>query len=246
MNNGGEGEGVDHTFALPDDALIAQCVSLNPKTIVSLISGSGAQMDWADKAAAIIFGCYGGQTAPDALIDILTGKVNPSGKLPFTIEKRFEDSCAVGNLTIPRPLSKPYDPVYLAQRIPKKFQWSFAKNQAGTELYAYDINYGEEDFAGYRWYKIRASSRDDSLFGFGLSAHTNFWYSDLNLSPSEFSQGGSLKVNVTVTNIGKRKGDEIVEIYVSELHPKVDRPKHRAQGLSTRDPRSRTKQDGRD
>lgn len=53
---------------------------------------------WNDRLAGLIYGWYGGQSGFEALTDIITGKVTPSGKLPMTIEKTFEDSPAWGYL----------------------------------------------------------------------------------------------------------------------------------------------------
>ncbi len=92
-----ETECTDRWFELPDDqeALIRHAVSLNPKTVVVITQGGGIRMtEWADAAGAIVFAYYGGQSAGTALAEVLFGKVNPSGKLPFTIEREFADSPA--------------------------------------------------------------------------------------------------------------------------------------------------------
>jgi hypothetical protein len=78
---------------------VRRAVGLNPRTVVIVNSGSGIQMTgWNDKAAAIVYAWYPGQSGNKALAEILCGDVNPSGKLPITIEKRFEDSPAYGYL----------------------------------------------------------------------------------------------------------------------------------------------------
>ena len=51
---------------------------------------------WHDKVSAIIYGWYPGQAGMQAIADIMVGKINPSGKLPATIEKSFKDSPAYG------------------------------------------------------------------------------------------------------------------------------------------------------
>ncbi|MFN2511087.1 MAG: glycoside hydrolase family 3 N-terminal domain-containing protein [Pyrinomonadaceae bacterium] len=60
-------------------------------------------------------------------------------------------------------------------------------------------------------------------FGFGLS-YTTFAYSKLNVSPAQIGPGGQAKVSVTVTNSGKRAGDEIVQLYIRDLISSVTRP----------------------
>jgi beta-glucosidase len=60
-------------------------------------------------------------------------------------------------------------------------------------------------------------------FGFGLS-YTTFEYSNLKASPTEIAPTGQARVSVTVTNTGKRAGDEIVELYIHDLVSSVTRP----------------------
>ena len=90
-----DSEGWDRAFALPEDQenRVVNCVNNNPNTIVIVTSGSGIRMtDWNKKATAILYAWYGGQIGNKALAEILSGKINPSGKLPITIEKEFKDS----------------------------------------------------------------------------------------------------------------------------------------------------------
>ena len=69
-----------------EEAFIRTAVESNPNTIVLVNSGSGIRMGgWNDKAAAVIYGWYPGQSGFTALADILSGKLSPSGKLPMTI-----------------------------------------------------------------------------------------------------------------------------------------------------------------
>ena len=218
-----ESEARDHPYILPEDALITRCVNLNVRTVVNLTCGGGAQMDWAGKAAAIVMAMYGGQTGPDALLEILTGKVNPSGKLPFTIEKHFRDSCAAGYIERAKPDATHADARDLAARVGgKACLASFLTNKDETEAYTYDIPYKEGVFMGYRWYDSR-NIEPRFPFGFGLS-YTTFEYSGIKVSSSKFAPGSSLKVVATIKNTGCREGAEIAELYVSELHPAVPRP----------------------
>lgn len=94
-------ESFERPFALPkeEEAFIRTAVESNPNTIVLVNSGSGIRMGgWNDKAAAVIYGWYPGQSGFTALADILSGKLSPSGKLPMTIEKEFNDSPAKGTM----------------------------------------------------------------------------------------------------------------------------------------------------
>ena len=60
-------------------------------------------------------------------------------------------------------------------------------------------------------------------FGFGLS-YTTFSYSNLKVDPARIGVAGQVKVSVTITNTGKRAGDEIVQLYIRDLVSSVTRP----------------------
>jgi len=100
FNAATEGEGSDRSFDLPAEQrdLILQAASLNPRTIVVINSGGvvGTE-DWISKVPSVIQAWYPGQEGGRALGEILTGKVSPSGKLPISYAKRFEDTAAYGN-----------------------------------------------------------------------------------------------------------------------------------------------------
>ena len=73
------------------DELVEKVLAANPNTIVVTQSGSSITMPWADKAPALVHSWYLGNATGEALGDILTGKVNPSGRMSLTFPKRLED-----------------------------------------------------------------------------------------------------------------------------------------------------------
>ncbi len=90
-----EGEGFDRTFQLPEgqDALINAVLDANKNTAVVITSGGAVDMKkWVDRAPAVLEAWYAGQEGGTALAHILFGDVNPSGKLPATFERSWEDS----------------------------------------------------------------------------------------------------------------------------------------------------------
>ncbi len=92
---GSEGEASDWTFALPpgQDELIQKIVAANPHTIVAMTSGGGVDMrPWLDRVPALLQTWYAGQEGGSALADILFGQANPSGRLPVTFDRRWEDN----------------------------------------------------------------------------------------------------------------------------------------------------------
>jgi beta-glucosidase len=96
-NSDWETEGNDRVdFNLPGEqnTLIEKVLDINPNAIIVLNSGSPVDMPWVNKAKSILQSWYAGQEYGDALFEILTGLVNPSGKLPTTFPKRIEDTPA--------------------------------------------------------------------------------------------------------------------------------------------------------
>ena len=92
-----EGEGFDHSFDLPEfqNDLINNIAKVNPNTVVTMHGGTGLKMsDWIDQVPAALHAFYPGQNGGQALAEILFGKVNPSGKLPISIERNIEDNPA--------------------------------------------------------------------------------------------------------------------------------------------------------
>ncbi|NLF40092.1 hypothetical protein GX586_11640 [bacterium] len=96
---GRESEGSDRPFVLPggQDELIRSVAAINPRTIVVINAGGAVEMQsWIDRVAAVFHAWYPGQEGGTALAGMLFGDVNPSGKLPVSFEKRWEDSGAYG------------------------------------------------------------------------------------------------------------------------------------------------------
>ena len=90
-----EGEGSDRKFALPreQEDLIRAIGAANRRTVVVLIAGGNVAMAaWLDRVAGLVHAWYPGQEGGTAIAEVLFGDVNPSGKLPASFEKRWEDN----------------------------------------------------------------------------------------------------------------------------------------------------------
>ena len=158
------------------------------------------------------------------MADIISGKVNPSGKLPFTVEKDFSDS------QDPKYNYFGDEPYYFGDNKQYKSYWldhdpkgaseQFKKYVRPSQYVA--INYDEGVFMGYRWYDFM--KKDVNFpFGHGLS-YTSFAYSNLKLSANQIGKEDSLSVSLSVKNNGKLKGSEIIQLYVSDKECSVKRP----------------------
>ena len=90
-----EGESADRTFQLPpgQDELINEIAAVNKKTIVVLTSGGSVDMNsWVDRVPALLESWYSGEEGGSALAQLLFGEFNPSGRLPISFERRWEDA----------------------------------------------------------------------------------------------------------------------------------------------------------
>jgi beta-glucosidase len=99
-----EGEEMDRTYELPPGqvAAIQAVQQINPNVVVILNAGGSVATDgWIDNVPVLLDAFYPGQAGGTALAEILFGKTNPSGKLPFSWEKKWEDSAAYGNFPTP-------------------------------------------------------------------------------------------------------------------------------------------------
>ncbi len=95
FNSSSEGEGFDRPFQLPNfqDSLINAISRVNPRTIVIVNAGGNvATESWIGNADALLHAWYAGQEGGTAIGEILFGITNPSGKLPVSFEKKWEDS----------------------------------------------------------------------------------------------------------------------------------------------------------
>jgi len=86
------GDRLDLTLGAEQEALIAAAAAANPRTIVAVMAGSAVLMEaWRERVAGILMLWYPGMEGGSALADVLFGRVNPSGKLPFSIAKNADD-----------------------------------------------------------------------------------------------------------------------------------------------------------
>jgi beta-glucosidase len=174
----------------------------NKKVIVVLNVGNVLDvMQWRDYADAILLAWQPGQEGGNAIADVLSGKVNPSGKLSTTFPASYTD--------VPSAKSFP------GKVFPDKIIKTVITKQPYTE-----IPYDEGIYVGYR-YHTTFGVKPAYEFGYGLS-FTTFSYSDLKLSSSKFKD--KLTAKVTITNVGKVAGKEVVQLYLSAPVKSIDKP----------------------
>ncbi len=141
-------ESIDNpSFHLPEgqDQLITQVAAANPNTVVVLETGNPVAMPWLNHVKGVVQAWYSGQKGGAAIADVLTGKVNPSGRLPMTFPSSPQQA--------PRPL-----PIGLG--LPDNGK------------YPTQVAYREGAYVGYRWY-VAKGHKPLFPFGYGLS-YTSF------------------------------------------------------------------------
>jgi len=198
-----ESEGMDlKTLALSPEQnkLVETVAAANKKTVVVVESGSPATMPWVDQVAGVVEAWYPGIKGAEALANILTGAVNPTGKLAITFPKSDAD-LPHPTLITPPPTSE--------------INWAAAGGDISNimslmakGLPAFQTTYDEKLEVGYKWYDAEKKAVLFP-FGFGLS-YTSYAYSGLSVT-----KGDGLTVTFTVKNTGKRAGTEIAEVYAA-------------------------------
>ncbi|MBQ9702765.1 MAG: glycoside hydrolase family 3 C-terminal domain-containing protein [Bacteroidales bacterium] len=164
--------------------------------VILNIGGVIETASWKHLADAILLPWSPGQEGANALADILTGKVNPSGKLPMSFPNNYRD--------IPSQADFPYDYEPLAP-YHKKENVDFTQ-------------YTEDIWVGYRYY-VTQEMEVSYPFGYGLS-YTSFAYS----KPTVKAGADGFTASVTITNTGDMAGKEVVELYVSAPAGGLEKP----------------------
>ncbi|RZJ85061.1 MAG: hypothetical protein EOO20_20480, partial [Chryseobacterium sp.] len=218
------GEGLDVPFDAPAVAIsdINRLTSLNPNVVVLISSSNGMPMPWLKDVKGILWTFMLGQERGNALAAVVSGKVNPSGKLPFTLEKDFNDSPDPDfNFLGGKPYwngSNSYRPYWIGEQPNTKDDLSkYIKPQE-----PFHIRYNEGVFVGYRWYQ-KYKKPILFPFGFGLS-YTTFQYNNLKFSKEKISRDDVLNVLMDIQNTGKVGGFEVVQLYITDQQSSVERP----------------------
>lgn len=196
------------TLGLPynQDKVIEALAKANNNFVVVNISGTAVSMPWVKQVPAIVQAWYLGSEAGNALAAVLTGDVNPSGKLPFTFPAKIEDvgAHAFGPEAYPG--------------VPRK---------DGSNIW--DEEYKEDIFVGYRWVD-KEKTKPLFPFGHGLS-YTTFAYGKATADKPTMTADDKLTVSVPVTNKGNRDGQEVVQLYISDLKSSLPRPLKELKGF---------------
>lgn len=184
------------------DAVISALAKANKNLIVVNISGNAIAMPWVNEVPAIIQDWYLGSEAGHSLAAILMGDVNPSGRLPFTFPVKLED-CPAHSLG------------------------EYTGKRSNDVI---DIKYNEGIFVGYRWADKQKKVKPLFPFGHGLS-YTTFEYGKPTATSKTMSADGNLTIKISVKNTGNREGQEVVQLYISDIKSSLPRPVKELKGF---------------
>ena len=205
LNSDWESEGYDReNMHLPpySDELIKAVTRANKNTAVVIQSGTPVTMPWLSSLHALLQAWYGGNECGNAIADVIFGDVNPSGRLPLTFPRRNEDNPAFLNF----------------------------RSERGRVLY------GEDVYVGYRYYEKARGELCGPPFAFGYGrSYTTFTIKDFEFYDSVTDKrretdneasdiDASITVSATVTNTGTRAGAQVLQCYVSQCNPSINRP----------------------
>lgn len=154
-------EGGDRqSLSLPfgQDKLIDALLKVNKNTAVVLLSGNAVSMPWVNKVPAIMQGWYLGAEAGNALADVISGAVNPSGKLPFSFPKKLEDNAA----HFYGKISYPGDSVnqYYKEDILVGYRWFDTKKITPQFSFGFGLSYTSFDLGPLSADKLTYSKDD--------------------------------------------------------------------------------------
>ena len=205
-----DSEGLDRVqYGLPygQDAVIEALAAATEKLIVVNISGNAVAMPWVEKVPAIVQDWYLGTQAGHSLADVLSGDVNPSGHLPFTIPVSYADN-----------------PVRTEKQYP-----GILRGSTIDGMPVMDMEYTEGIYVGYRWYDKNGGVLFP--FGYGLS-YTTFEFGEPRIDRKSMKENGTVTVTVPVTNTGAVAGSEVVQLYIADVEASVDRPMKELKGFA--------------
>lgn len=198
------GDRLDYELPYAQNEVVEAILQVNPRLVFVNISGNSARLPWLSKVPAVIQAWYIGSVSGEAIADVLTGEVNPSGKLPFTWYARLDDCGAHATGSYPGTWREDHQII--------------------------DEEYKEDIFVGYRW-TDRQKKKPLFAFGHGLS-YTSFKISNAKADKKRVTPDETVTFTVDVTNTGSLAGAETVQLYIRDLKSSLPRPVKELKGFS--------------
>ena len=215
-----ETEGSDRkSITLPSgqDELAQALAKVNKKLVTIIVSGGPVDVSTVSSVSgALVASWFNGSMGGQALAEVLSGQIAPSGKLPMSWPKALEDVPAYATASYPQTLTNNTQGDIFVD---------ITQNRSNERRQELVTPYAEEDLVGYRWY----DSKDVAPaypFGFGLS-YATFEYSDLKVTPT--AEG--LDVSFVLTNTSACAAEEVAQVYVARPESRINRPVKELKGF---------------
>ncbi len=190
------------------------------KVIVILnVCGVVETKSWIDGPDAVLLSWLPGQEGGNSVADILTGKENPSGRLPMTWPASYNDVPSKDDFPIPDNISE--------DQLTEALQGFRDVRTTGDRKNFDYTEYNDGVYVGYRYYTTKGVNVSYP-FGYGLS-YTTFKYGKPEVTTD---QSGNINVRVSVKNSGKVAGKEVVQVYVAAPGNDMDKPARELKGFA--------------
>ena len=193
-----DGDRLSMDLPYNQDQLISELVAVNPNVVVVFHSGNAVAMPWVNSVPAIVQSWYLGSESGNALVDVLTGAVNPSGKLPFTFPAKLTDNGAHSFDAACYPGDNMYEPY--REDILVGYRWAESKKIKPLFAFGHGLSY--------------------TTFNYGKASIK----SNGNGKTPQIKGGETVTISIPVTNSGNVKGKEVVQLYIGDNKSSVMRP----------------------
>lgn len=215
-----ETEGSDRKcIALPSgqDELAIALAKANKQLVTVIVSGGPVDISTVDEVSgSLLVSWFNGSMGGQALAEMLTGKISPSGKLPMTWPKQLGDVPAYATGSYPQNIQDNNQGDIFVD---------ITRNRSNDRNQQLIANYEEESLVGYRWYDTKQVPVAYP-FGFGLS-YATFQYSNLKVQPT--AEG--FNVQFELNNKSSVDAEEVTQVYVSRPTSHIERPTKELKGF---------------
>lgn len=213
----------DYYLTRSEESLLKDICTHFANVVIVLNVNGLIDLSWMKKYASIkslLFIGIPGEEGASALAGILTGEINPSGKLAVTIAEHYEDYPSADHFS--------WDKEHLENILDYESYGLSSEENGSTGFTKSPVTvYWEDIYTGYRYFDT-FGKQVLYPFGYGLS-YTAFAISDALVK----KQNGGIMVTADVKNIGEMSGKEVIQIYLSKVYPAegVERPYQELKGF---------------
>ncbi len=217
-----ETEGSDRKdIVLPfgQDELLEALANVNPRIVTVVVAGAPVDLQRVNKSTkGLVYSWFNGSEGGNALADVLVGKISPSGKLPFTLPAKLEDSPAYALGVYPQNTIGQQPDVFVGLV-------NAGQNSKRNMQQKADADYSEGVMVGYRWF-LSKDIAPMYPFGYGLS-YVPFKYDNVKAE----IKGNNIEVAFSLSNQGRMSAEEVAQVYIGRPESKVERPKYELKGF---------------